>query len=994
MTIDQDATDQDVTEQDATEQDATGQDATGQDPTNAGHVKELSLDLTTCDREPIHVPGTIQPHGAVLAARVNDLLVTHASTNLAAILGIAATDALGRHLRETLGEPASHALENATGQTEYGSGHTEYVTVREGATFHLHGHRSGELLCIDIEAMPEGRREVQVATVQSVLETFQHAMTRQALCELAVQGLRALTGYDRVMAYRFNETGDGEVVAEAREAHLEPYLGHRYPASDIPPQARRLYLRQRVGSIADSRYRPVPVLSHPTLHDGTALDLTHCWLRSVSPFHLEYMRNMDTAASLTIGLAHQQELWGMLVCHHDAPRIVGAEMRAAADMIGQVVSLLLASLSHMEVYAQRFERADTLRSLIEKLAAPVPLGEAFAAAEAELLNLVKAGGAIVRISGTLLSLGRTPPGSAAQNALSVLVREAAGTVMAVDDLGLRYPDLVACTTDGSGALLLPLTRVPPSSIHPSAMYAPPAHTPQTGEDAILWFRPELLRDVVWGGDPATYLKADPVTGRMSPRKSFAAWTEIVRGRSAPWQEADLALVRELRVAIDEEVAQRTKAELAKLRNYDSLTGLPNRRLLQSSMEESGGQHEGVSPGLLFLDLDRFKLVNDTLGHAAGDALLVQVAGRLVAIVGATAGPETLVARLGGDEFVVLCHGLEREALTALGEQLRKVIETPFDIAGQSCNISVSIGIACADELGGLDLVRAADMAMYAAKKSGGNRGLLFQPTLYDRAARRFELEHDLREALGRDDQLLLVYQPIFDALPGRQVMGFEARLRWQHPRDGWVAPDLFIPLAEKLGLMLPLGNWILAEALRQAGQFRRIGPARELRMSVNISARQLAHPGFCAELTDLLQSEGLPTSSLCLEVVEDTVADVAGGGVIAELRRLGVLVALDDFGMGQSSLSSLRRLPVDIVKLDRSFLESDDGGAGASSFIGAVTNLAHAAGLSVVAKGIETQAQLSTVVAAGVDNVQGFLLGPPLSAKAAAALLGRLVASP
>ena len=293
--------------------------------------------------------------------------------------------------------------------------------------------------------------------------------------------------------------------------------------------------------------------------------------------------------------------------------------------------------------------------------------------------------------------------------------------------------------------------------------------------------------------------------------------------------------------------------------------------------------------------------------------------------------------------------------------------------------------------------------MYAAKKSGGNQGMVYQPELYDRAARRFELEHDLREALGRDDQLLLVYQPIFDAQSCKAgafkagtceaVVGLEARMRWAHPRDGWVPPDLFIPLAEELGLMLPLGNWLLAEAVRQGRQFHQIRPARALRMSVNISLQQIAHPGFCVELTDLLQSQGFPAASLCLEVTEGVLADAVGARAVAEVRELGVHVALDDFGMGQSSLSNLRRLPVDIVKLDRSFLEPGDGDAGKSCFMDAVTNLAHAAGLSVVAKGVETPAQLATVVAAGVDSVQGFLLGVPLAAMAAAALLARPGAS-
>jgi EAL domain-containing protein (putative c-di-GMP-specific phosphodiesterase class I) len=304
-----------------------------------------------------------------------------------------------------------------------------------------------------------------------------------------------------------------------------------------------------------------------------------------------------------------------------------------------------------------------------------------------------------------------------------------------------------------------------------------------------------------------------------------------------------------------------------------------------------------------------------------------------------------------------------------------------------CHVSTSLGIAFAEDLVEVDLLRAADMAMYSAKQCGGNRGLVFERPLYDRAARQFELERDLREAIERNDRLLLVYQPIFSVSPHRKVVGFEARLRWQHPRDGWLAPNLFVPLAEKSGLMLPLGDWILTEALRQGRRFQRFCPERDLKLSVNISPLQLVRQSYCAELADTLDREHFPPGSLCIELTESALADAAAAHVVAGIRKLGVQVALDDFGMGYSSLAHLRDLPVDIVKLDHRFLEPGAADSQVSSFIGTVINLAHAAGLSVTAKGVETPAQLTTVVTAGVDNVQGFLLARPLLADAATALL-------
>jgi PAS domain S-box-containing protein len=253
------------------------------------------------------------------------------------------------------------------------------------------------------------------------------------------------------------------------------------------------------------------------------------------------MRNMKTAASLTIGLANGPHLWGMLVCHHTVPRIAGPELRAIADMIGQVVSLLIGSLSAAERYAQQLERNVTLRHLIDRLASPGTLTDTIAAMETELLRLVDASGAVVRLGGTVASIGSTPARSAAERALEILHPGPDGEPVGVDDLGLRYPSLVECTQAGSGALILPLG--------------------QGAGDAILWFRPEQARSITWGGNPTEHGTTDPVTGELCPRVSFAAWKEIVRGRSAPWTDADLSLARAFQRAFEVEVARRTKVAL-------------------------------------------------------------------------------------------------------------------------------------------------------------------------------------------------------------------------------------------------------------------------------------------------------------------------------------------------------------------------------------------------------------------------------------------------
>jgi diguanylate cyclase (GGDEF)-like protein len=932
-----------------------------------------------CELEQIHIPGAIQPNGAVVAALADGLVVTHASANLAAFVGQQAEAVLGKPLAQVIGSAACCAL-RASGSIDWTvPGALPVIAAPDGSDVTLHAYRSGQHICVDIEPRAAGLPPASPATlVRSVLETFRRAGDRQELCDLAVRGLKALIGYDRVIAYRFHADGHGEVIAEAREDHLDPFLGLHYPAGDIPPQARALYLRQRVGAIASSSYVPVPLLVDPGLDDGTKLDLTHSALRSISPMHLEYMRNMNTAASLTIALPHGPDLWGMLVCHHTTPRIAGPEQRAIAEMIGQVTSLLLSSLGDAEYASQRLVRNITLKHLTQKIAASLALPHAIAAAAPELLALVDATGALVRIAGSVFSLGITPPREAALQALAVLRSAANGDAVAVDDLGLRHPELAECTSAGSGALLLPLGS--------------------GSDDAILWFRPELSRTLTWGGNPNLPAKVEPETGRISPRESFAAWIATVDGRSAPWTDADISLAREVGRAIEAEQVYRIKAELARLRDYDVLTGLPNRNLLedwlgQASRDAGGAARAGDA--LLFLDLDRFKAVNDTMGHAAGDALLTEAARRMVA----SAGPGNRVARLGGDEFVVFCRAADRTETTLLAERMRQAVEAPFEIAGRSCYISISIGVAYSGDVLGLDLVRAADMAMYVAKQCGGNRAVVFQASLYEGAVRQFELDRDMRQALAVGDEFVLVYQPIFAVAPdgrrpdgrrldgrrldGRRLAGFEALLRWRHPRQGWLAPDLFIPLAEKSGLIQPLGDWVLTEACRQGKIFQAARPDLTLQMAVNVSAAQLARPGFAADVAAVLQLEGFPPQALCLEVTESMLTDVAVACVLVEVRALGVKVAIDDFGTGYSSLSYLLRLPADVVKLDRSFLEMAGGTSRGPDFVGAVVALAHVAGKVVIVEGIETASQLEMAIAMGADMLQGFLLARPLSVQAA-----------
>lgn len=520
-------------------------------PHRSGDGAARGFDHSACEREPIHIPGAVQPHGALLAVAREGLRVTHASANLDAILGRPTDAVLGQPLALALGEAASLAL-GRLGDPAAARPQGVLVPGPEGDALHLHAFATGSSIAIDIEPVartPDGLSALGAA--QAVIERFLRAGTASELCTLAAAGLRELAGYDRVMAYRFAADGHGEVIAEAKTEAGDAYLGLHYPAGDIPSQARRLYLEQRVGSVADCTYVPVPLLTDPGLRDAPPLDLTHSALRSVSPMHRQYMRNMGTRASLTIGLAGGASLWGMLVCHHATPRIAPPDLRSVAGLVGTVVSLLLAKLTESETLAGRHERHATLRALIDRLSAPLPLPDVLAGAEPELLRLVGATGAVVSIGGLVRSIGAVPEASQAERALALMQLAARGQRLAVDDLGQRQPALAPCAALASGALLLPLG--------------------QRSDDAILWLRPERRRTLRWGGNPS-----DHGADAASPRTSFAAWLETVDGRSAPWTEIDLAVAEDLGHAIEADLARRNEAALIEARTLDARLGQPDR----------------------------------------------------------------------------------------------------------------------------------------------------------------------------------------------------------------------------------------------------------------------------------------------------------------------------------------------------------------------------------------------------------------------------------
>jgi diguanylate cyclase (GGDEF)-like protein len=435
-----------------------------------------------------------------------------------------------------------------------------------------------------------------------------------------------------------------------------------------------------------------------------------------------------------------------------------------------------------------------------------------------------------------------------------------------------------------------------------------------------------------------------------------------------------------------DVGERKRLEYALTRQAysDALTGLPNRVLFQARVEQAlrqqGRTQNGVA--LLFCDLDGFKAVNDVQGHAAGDHLLKVVAARLTQCV----RPYDTVARLGGDEFAVLLTGPEVEQVAVeIAERIAALIAEPIPLPDRSAHVGTSIGLAVSTAwVSDADtLLRQADLAMYEAKRRATGSWMRFEPGMLAELAERAEIENDLRLA-SANRQLAVVYQPLRDIATGRLV-GAEALLRWRHPKRGFIPPDRFIRIAEQIGLIGQLGTWVLTEACRAAKRWQdavtEADPAAEhvFHVSVNISARQL-HEGLVDDVRRVLAETGLPASSLLLEVTETVLMERVDEAValLRELRKLGVRLAVDDFGTGYSSLSYLARFPVDVLKIDRSFVERLGKQDDADELVRMIIGLGRALNLRIVAEGVETAGQLDALRSMGCDVAQGFLFMRPV----------------
>jgi len=517
-------------------------------------MSRSAIDLTDCDREPIHIPGTVQPYGVLLVLAEPALTVAQISENVGSHLPLRLEEVLGQPLSTVIDPASVDEVREALRQGRWYETNPLRISAH-GKRFDGTVHRHDGAAILELEPAPEPpistamRHPFRLALMQ-----LQRASTVAELADVVVQQMRLVTGFERVMFYRFREDGHGSVDAEAKEPALEPYLGLHYPASDIPAQARQLYLKNWLRLIFDARATPARIVPTLRADTGSPLDLSFSVLRSVSPIHLEYMANMGVRASMSISLIVGGRLWGLISClNHSGPRRASQEMRAACEFLGRLASLQIAALEDHELLAQRNSRRTTEEALAESMRQSIGEENVLVALRAlpnELMALVAAEGAAVVGAGEPVTCGRTPPLELVQ-AIAAWVQEKEGLrPFSTASLGALFPRAREASDVASGLLTFALPGAP--------------------QRRLLWFRPEIVKTVSWGGDPSKPVAADSGE-RLRPRHSFAVWREDVRFCSQSWTASDLEAADELqRRAIEVDLERRLASEQRAVRARNDL----------------------------------------------------------------------------------------------------------------------------------------------------------------------------------------------------------------------------------------------------------------------------------------------------------------------------------------------------------------------------------------------------------------------------------------
>ena len=941
-----------------------------------------------CADEKIHLLGTVQSHGFLMVVDMASECIVQVSSGIvrywpglqdaAALIatpladwvdGLDASDRLtitSLQAKPTLIPHWTPCFMRA--DSEPGQPH--------GLTWECMAHRSGKLAVL--EWLPQARdvNEVQrqrqlFSDISKVIAHLRKADRLDSFFQDCLKVLQEFSGFQRVMIYRFLPDGAGEVVAEqTADGYAPRFIGLRFPAGDIPIQARTLYLTNRIRVIADAE-APTDTLVPAVLIDGTVLDQSHCILRGMAPVHLCYLHNMEVRATLTLSIVLEGRLWGLIACHHDQPKVspyqIREGLRQVCELMTEITNMRIETLFQLETVRQRRSFDNFLKKFQRALAQDVDVSAVLNAWLPEILLKFKANSFGLKMGNFSYVGGPAARAGIPHQVLSEVASRASlsGTTTVMwDDVLTSKNQPLEFLPDAAGLLLVQRYK----------------------EDMIFCFvtRQELVKQVRWAGEPVNQMTPQPDGRiRLEPRSSFAEWKQSIRGQSARWERIDAECLKMLLQSLNDahqlHVNRTLQKDLAGRAHHDPLPGLYNRRSMEDEVAKRL-QNGQLDVALMLLDIDHFKSINDTYGHEVGDLVLQQLSLRLRAVIREL----DLIARLGGDEFMLLFQLRRPDPALALmfAERLHQSITPKFEINGKQLKMGISLGIAIPPAHGRTvdELLRHADLALYQAKSLGRSRSVVFELAMETDQRDDYLLERDLNDAVEAN-QLSLVFQPKVD-LVSRRVVGLEALVRWNHPTRGQSSPAIFIPIAERSDQIVQIDRWVMRAAIAEQAKWRARGLAM-LPVAVNLSIADILPVNLIGYLQQLLSEYQVPATALEVEVTESCFMRQMAQSqeVLLALNQCGIATTLDDFGTGFSSLSYLRQLPLQSLKIDQSFIQAMLGDPNTEKLTQAIVAMGVALNMNIVAEGVETKEQMNWLLAHGCHIGQGYFFSPPVASE-------------
>jgi len=847
-----------------------------------------------------------------------------------------------------------------------------------------------------------------------ITNRIRNSLELQEILTTTAREIRSFLGSDRVKVYRFEADGSGEVIAESLNGdNLSSMLGLRFPAGDIPDSAREMFVKARQRVIVDVGLKHQTINRLDCPETGKTLAVEDIRYSPVDPCHAEYLEAMGARSSLTVPILHRNQLWGLLACHHSKPKRFSDRELNMVQLLVDQLSIAIAQSFLLSQARQQARDEAAINQITSLLHSPLEINEIQQSVIEQTVKHLRGSGGRLYIAAEfgdrpalLYTCGQQPLDADLE--LSSFWQQIMGfanqddrekTADNTSQLGIfqnLYSQHYSSIDPNISNLTVPhLYAISDISQEPQlkslsanflaasieSILAVPLQYRQQCIGCLTVFRGAVETEILWAGRSGSDARSD------RPRQSFAAWKETKIGEAKKWSSDELKLAKSLGTHLYMAAMQRrVEAMIRHQASHDQLTGLANRLLFNErlSLALANAHQNAEMLAVIFLDLDRFKNVNDTLGHPIGDLLLQGVSRRLTNCL--RVGDS--IARWGGDEFTVLLYNINSpEEATLICQKIIQSLSSPFDFDGVELYTKASLGIALApyDGEDAETLLKNADAAMYKAKQRGRNNYQFYTQAIGSKVSEELNLENQLYKALKKSE-FVLHYQPQINLNTGK-IVGMEALVRWQHPERGLIFPDRFIPLAEETGFICQIDEWVMRAACLQNREWQLLG-LPPMRIAVNLSCRQFLQPNTVQTIAEILSETELNPEYLEVEITETiAMTDVNFTvSVLQHLQEMGIHISLDDFGTGYSSLWSLKNLPLNNLKIDKSFVADLQEGSSGATIVKVAIALGQGLNLQVIAEGVETAEQLAFLQSLHCEIGQGYFFSKPIPAAAATQL--------